>query len=113
MKIIYGLPNAQNNELTDSDYYKFIEKIRQIGQDYYAELLIKAFFGLLRENNFVFVSINPCFPNWIADENINCIYIRTSKGDKSFADFPFLIKKLRALGPGEAIIDTEFDQYEK
>lgn len=105
LKIIWGfITNEGCSELNIIDDYAAL-------LDEYNYEYEKVLGGLEEEGFEYFRTYNPLYPNYLNDGvALENVLIWNGTRLKKFNEFPELCHKLKVMGPGEALCDTDFSK---
>lgn len=103
--------------LTDAELYKMLNGEEKFGPFMYdqnsIEGLVDAIVEASKTKDFVIHSFNPGLLNWFEDSvAISSFYVLNEQGEPELLfSYKSMLEKLEALGPGEAVVDTNFKRF--
>lgn len=103
--------------LTDSDLYKILNGEEKFGPFMYEqsniEGLVDAIVEASKVKDIVLHTFNPGLLNWFEDSvAISSFYVLNEQGEPELLfSYKSMLEKLEALGPGEAVVDTDFKRF--
>lgn len=103
--------------LTDADLYKILNGEEKFGPFMYEqsniEGLVDAIVEASKIKDVVIHSFNPGLLNWFEDSvAISSFYVLNEQGEPELLfSYKSMLEKLEALGPGEAVVDTDFKRF--
>lgn len=104
-QFIFGIP--KDGEMSDREFYKFMEMTSSnLNFD-----SIPSFIEGIKLSGKQFVSLNPLVFNYLEDSDVTKLAVRLGQQEFGVEHPEFaavFTHKLRALGPGEVLLDTDW-----